>query len=167
MAGTAPEILATASCRSPSALRRRRVGLRDRPTPPCPSQHRLCRSPRVRAARPVGAEPTAQARRPIALDQEANRGHLAPGRSPAHNRGAAVRSLELGQIARVPPPRADRPRDQPRAPPSSAEKGGYTLRRVQRKLFSTDPNRRVILHRLRTWWHHRPRGAILAFFDVQ
>jgi transposase len=25
----------------------------------------------------------------------------------------------------------------------------------------------VILHRLRTWWHNRPRGAILAFFDVQ
>jgi DDE superfamily endonuclease len=25
----------------------------------------------------------------------------------------------------------------------------------------------VILHRLRAWWHHRPRGAILAFFDVQ
>jgi DDE superfamily endonuclease len=25
----------------------------------------------------------------------------------------------------------------------------------------------VILHRLRTWWHHRPRGAILIFFDVQ
>jgi hypothetical protein len=25
----------------------------------------------------------------------------------------------------------------------------------------------VILHRLRTWWQHRPRGAILAFFDVK
>jgi hypothetical protein len=25
----------------------------------------------------------------------------------------------------------------------------------------------VILHRLRQWWQHRPRGAILAFFDVQ
>jgi hypothetical protein len=25
----------------------------------------------------------------------------------------------------------------------------------------------VILHRLRDWWRHRPRGAILAFFDVQ
>jgi hypothetical protein len=25
----------------------------------------------------------------------------------------------------------------------------------------------VILHRLRTWWQHRPRRAILAFFDVQ
>ena len=47
------------------------------------------------------------------------------------------------------------------------KKGGDTLRRVQRKLFSTDPNRRLILHRLRTWWHHRPRGAIWAFFDVQ
>jgi DDE superfamily endonuclease len=38
---------------------------------------------------------------------------------------------------------------------------------VRRKLFTTDPNRRVILHRLRTWWHHRPRGALLAYFDVQ
>ncbi len=25
----------------------------------------------------------------------------------------------------------------------------------------------MILHRLRAWWHHRPRRAILAFFDVQ
>ena len=25
----------------------------------------------------------------------------------------------------------------------------------------------MILHRLRSWWQHRPRGAILAFFDVQ
>ena len=25
----------------------------------------------------------------------------------------------------------------------------------------------MILHRLRAWWQHRPRGAILAFFDVQ
>jgi DDE superfamily endonuclease len=25
----------------------------------------------------------------------------------------------------------------------------------------------VILHRLRAWWHHRPRRAVLAFFDVQ
>jgi hypothetical protein len=25
----------------------------------------------------------------------------------------------------------------------------------------------VILHRLRAWWRHRPRRAILAFFDVQ
>jgi hypothetical protein len=25
----------------------------------------------------------------------------------------------------------------------------------------------VILHRLRRWWQHRPRGAILAFFDVK
>ena len=59
------------------------------------------------------------------------------------------------------------PHDQPRAPAPGAEKKGYTLRRVRRKLFSTDPNRHLILHRLRTWWHNRPRGAILAFFDVQ
>jgi hypothetical protein len=25
----------------------------------------------------------------------------------------------------------------------------------------------VILHRLRAWWRHRPRGALLAFFDVK
>ncbi len=25
----------------------------------------------------------------------------------------------------------------------------------------------MILHRLRAWWRHRPRRAILAFFDVQ
>lgn len=25
----------------------------------------------------------------------------------------------------------------------------------------------MILHRLRAWWRHRPRHAILAFFDVQ
>jgi hypothetical protein len=25
----------------------------------------------------------------------------------------------------------------------------------------------VILHRLRWWWQHRPRGALLAFFDVK
>jgi hypothetical protein len=25
----------------------------------------------------------------------------------------------------------------------------------------------VILHRLRSWWRHRPRGAILAFFDIK
>jgi hypothetical protein len=25
----------------------------------------------------------------------------------------------------------------------------------------------VILHRLRAWWQHRPRRALLAFFDVQ
>jgi len=25
----------------------------------------------------------------------------------------------------------------------------------------------VILRWLRTWWHNRPRGAILVFFDVQ
>jgi hypothetical protein len=25
----------------------------------------------------------------------------------------------------------------------------------------------VILHRLRAWWRHRPRHALLAFFDVQ
>ena len=55
------------------------------------------------------------------------------------------------------------PHDQPRAPAPGAEKRGYTLRRVRRKLFSTDPNRHLILHRLRTWWHNRPRGAILAF----
>ena len=76
-------------------------------------------------------------------------------------------SVSSGEVARVPDPAPGRPRDQPGAPPPGAEKGGYTLRRVQRKLFSTDPNRRVILHRLPTWWHHRPRGAILAFFDVQ
>ena len=68
---------------------------------------------------------------------------------------------------RVPHPPAHCPHDQPRAPAPGAEKRGYTLRRVRRKLFSTDPNRHLILHRLRTWWHNRPRGAILAFFDVQ
>jgi hypothetical protein len=25
----------------------------------------------------------------------------------------------------------------------------------------------VILHRLRAWWRHRPRGALLVFFDVK
>ena len=67
----------------------------------------------------------------------------------------------------VPHPPTHRPHDQPRAPAPGAEKRGSTLRRVRRKLFSTDPNRHLILHRLRTWWHNRPRGAILAFFDVQ
>ena len=25
----------------------------------------------------------------------------------------------------------------------------------------------MILHRLRSWWRDRPRGAILAFFDIK
>ena len=25
----------------------------------------------------------------------------------------------------------------------------------------------MILHRLRSWWQHRPRGALLAFFDIK
>ena len=25
----------------------------------------------------------------------------------------------------------------------------------------------MIRHRLRSWWQHRPRHAVLAFFDVQ
>ena len=73
----------------------------------------------------------------------------------------------LAKLRDVPHPTAGRRGDQPRAPPPGAEKGGYTLRRIERKLLSDDPNRPVILHRLRSWWRHRPRGAILAFFDIQ
>jgi transposase len=41
------------------------------------------------------------------------------------------------------------------------------LRRVRRKLLSTDPQRRAILRRLKGLWRHRRRGSVLAFFDVQ
>jgi transposase len=41
------------------------------------------------------------------------------------------------------------------------------LRRVRRKLLSTDPQRRAILRRLKGLWRHRRRGGLLAFFDVQ
>ena len=97
----------------------------------------------------------------------ANRHHLAPGEPTAHNPGPAVRPLDFGQASGLPHSTADCQSDQPGAPPSGAEKRGYALRRIQRKLFNTDPNRRLILHRLRRWWQHRPRGAILAFFDVK
>jgi transposase len=41
------------------------------------------------------------------------------------------------------------------------------LRRVRRKLLSSDPQRRAILRRLKGLWRHRRRGELLAFFDVQ
>jgi hypothetical protein len=41
------------------------------------------------------------------------------------------------------------------------------LRRVRRKLLSTDPQRRAILRRLKGLWRHRRRGELLVFFDVQ
>ncbi len=97
----------------------------------------------------------------------ADRDHLAASGATAHRLGLAVRPLESGQVAGVPHPTTDHQSDQPRAPPPGAEKGGYRLRHVRRKLVCTDPNRPVILYRLRTWWRHRPRRALLAFFDVQ
>ena len=97
----------------------------------------------------------------------ADRDHMATGRETAYRRGLAVRPLDPGQVAGVSDPRTPHQSDQPRAPPPGAEKGGYCLRHVRRKLVCTDPNRPVILHRLRAWWRHRPRRAVLAFFDVQ
>lgn len=41
------------------------------------------------------------------------------------------------------------------------------MRRVRRKLVSTDPQRRAIRNRLRGLWRQRPRGSRFAFFDVQ
>jgi hypothetical protein len=72
-----------------------------------------------------------------------------------------------GQIACLSAPAARRPRPQPRAPAPAVGKKGIYLRRVRRKLVSTDPRRRAILRRLRSLWRHRPRGSLLVFFDVQ
>jgi transposase len=41
------------------------------------------------------------------------------------------------------------------------------LRRVQRKLLSTDPQRPAILSRIRQIWNHLPTTGVLLFFDVK
>lgn len=41
------------------------------------------------------------------------------------------------------------------------------MRRLRRKLLSSDPQRHAILRRLKGLWRHRRRGSVLAFFDVQ
>jgi len=41
------------------------------------------------------------------------------------------------------------------------------MRRLRRKLLSSDPQRRNILRRLKGLWRRRRRGEVLAFFDVQ
>jgi transposase len=41
------------------------------------------------------------------------------------------------------------------------------LRRVQRKLVSTDPQRLAILSRIRWVWQHLPKDGVLLFFDVK
>ena len=50
------------------------------------------------AARPVGAEPTAQARSPAALVKEANRCHLAPGRPSATTLGLPLGRWSLAKL---------------------------------------------------------------------
>src|SRR5262249_61502228 len=81
--------------------------------------------------------------------------------------GPARGALVAHQAPRFPPAAAGPPGDQPRAPAPPAKKRGFALRRVQRKLTSTDPRRRAILARIRACWRHRPRGGVLLFFDVQ
>jgi transposase len=41
------------------------------------------------------------------------------------------------------------------------------LRRIARKLWRKDANRRRILHRLRKLWQNRSRGTVLLFCDVK
>jgi hypothetical protein len=50
---------------------------------------------------------------------------------------------------------------------AGAEKRGINLRRIQRKLISTDPQRPAILARIRWRWRHLPAEGVLLFFDVK
>ena len=52
-------------------------------------------------ARPVGAEPTAQARSPAALVKAANRCHLAPGRPSTTTLGLPLGRWSLAKFART------------------------------------------------------------------
>jgi DDE superfamily endonuclease/Homeodomain-like domain len=87
--------------------------------------------------------------------------------TPPYDLGLPLRALVAGQAPRLPDPAAHPADDQPRAPPPPPQKGGFALRRVQRKLICTDPHRPAILARIRACWRHRPRGGVLLFFDVQ
>ena len=167
LAGEAAATPATASCRSVPAPRRGSARFHDRPVAPRPCQHRVRRFPRLHATQRVVPESAPHQRSPSTPGARANRHHLTSGPASSHDPGLALWPLDLGQVAGLPDPTTHRQAHQLRVPASRAENGGYCLRRVRRKLFTTDPSRRVILQCLPTWWHHRRRGAILADFDVQ
>jgi hypothetical protein len=48
-----------------------------------------------------------------------------------------------------------------------SEKRGLHVRRVRRKLVSSDPQRPAILSRIRQLWKHWPDQGVLLFFDVK
>src|ERR687887_398509 len=56
---------------------------------------------------------------------------------------------------------------QSRAPPTAAQKGGFNLRRVRRKVISDEPQRQAILGRIRLIRQYLPKNGVLLFFDVK
>lgn len=50
---------------------------------------------------------------------------------------------------------------------AGAEKRGINLRRIQRKLISSDPQRPAILARIRWRWRHLSQHGVVLFFDVK
>src|SRR5262249_8147411 len=119
---------------------------------------------------PAGAgfpAPAPSRRRSPTPDGGAGGSHLAVGRTTPDGSRLALRSLVPGEAPCPPAQDAYCPGSQPRAPATGAQKRGFCLRRVRRKLVSTDPRRHAILRRLRFCWRHRPRGSVLLFFDVQ
>src|SRR5262249_10233829 len=111
---------------------------------PSPRQHHLCRPPCLCPPRsglspadapPWGASP---------LDPVPDQGHLAFGRAVPPCSGPVVCPLVAGQAPRLSDPQASGPGHQPRAPAKGAQKGGFHMRRLRRKLLSRDPQRRAI-----------------------
>src|SRR5262245_38847440 len=147
--------------RNPPAARRWGLGQRHRPPPGGPSPYHLRRPLGLPAVRAGCHPPAAPPRRPATLDPGPGRRHLAVGRDAPLRTRPALRALVPPQAPRLPPEPARPAGDQPRAPAPPAAKGGFALRRVQRKLTSADPRRRAILARIRACWRHRPRGGVL------
>src|SRR5262245_44973937 len=159
--------LAAPPRRGSPAVGRRPQGCLHRRPPRRPRQYRLCRPPGLCTLGPalLAGDPTP--RGATAFDPGTVPSHLAPGRAVSPGPGLAVRPLVAGQTPRLPDPQAPGEGHQPRAPAEGAETRGLRLRRVRRKLLSSDPQRRAILRRLKGWWRHRHRGGLLAFVDVQ
>jgi hypothetical protein len=78
-----------------------------------------------------------------------------------------VWTVDADHVTRLPAPPASGPGDQPGTLTTGAQKRGFRLRRVRRKLLGDDPQRSAILRRLRQQWRQRPRGGVFVFFDVQ
>jgi hypothetical protein len=90
-----------------------------------------------------------------------------PRRDRPYGTGSALGALVASQAARLSTASEVGSGHQPRAPTTHPEKRGLSLRRVRRKLVSSDPQRPAILSRIRQIWQPLPDHGVLLFFDVK